>query len=351
MKIKKKLFVLLGICITLSLMLSLYCINTMKNHFNAVQIEYSTAVMNGSSLEKKLEALESEIMPEMALWKKERLKEITEREIGNTAKTDVIIVYGNMEYVENMRFVSGIYNQSDDFEGCILDIDTAYTLWKSKDVLGKYVYYNEKRYIIRGVFESSSPNMYIRTSNKKELYTNGTFYYGKAKTTKEERNADYKKSIEELLMTDSIIEPEKIISLLEIYGIASIIFTLPFIFIVILLTIFLYKKIINIYNTNKKLALLLIFFDIAMVVVLVLITNYLLNIPIRLVPEQWSDFDFWTLKFDEIKSTIRLLNCWEITQKMKTYFRINMYLSILDIVISFGLMKIAMSLFPNIQMT
>lgn len=350
MKMRKKLFIIFGSCITLSLLLSLYCINSMKNHFNTVQIEYATPIMNASSLEKKLEASESERMPEMAMWKKERLKEITEQEIGNTAKTaktDIIIVYGNMGYVEDMRFDSGFYNQTDDYEGCVLDRDTAYTLWKSKDVLGKYVYYNGKRYIVRGVIESSTPKMYIRTSNKNELYTNGTFYYGKAITTKEERIADYKKNIEELLTSDNIMEPDKIISTIEVYCIASIIFTIPFIINIILLTIYLYKKIINIYNENKKIALLLILADMVMVVVLFLINKYILSIPISLVPEQWSNFDFWSLNTTKINLTMKLMNYWDITQKNKMYFSMNMCLSILNIILSFGLIKISMSLIPD----
>jgi hypothetical protein len=185
--------------------------------------------------------------------------------------------------------------------------------------------------------------MYIRTSNKNELYTNGTFYYGKV-ITKEERGADYKKNIEELLLSDNIMEPDKIISTLEIYCFASIIYTIPFILNVILLTLFVYKKIINIFNENKKFVLLLILADLVMVGVLYIITKYIISIPISIVPEKWSDFDFWSVHISEIKSIIKLMKCWDITQKVKMLFNTNMYLSILNIVLVLSFMKISTSI-------
>lgn len=169
----------------------------------------------------------------------------------------------------------------DDKEGCLIDEDTAYKLFGSNHVVGKQISYGNRNLTIRGIHKETNANVIMQFVDGNEEQLDGITI----DTTNLNRS-----EIDEIKMQAGL--KEQPISGGIYYNIANLmVLIMPFIMIILLLK----DIIVDAIKIRKRPVLLSIYFVVAIItlILFIKITKINFNIPLDLIPNKWSDFDFW----------------------------------------------------------
>lgn len=177
----------------------------------------------------------------------------------------------------------------DDLDGCLIDSDTSYKLFGSSNCVGKEIIYNDRHLIVRGILKGSKANIMIQAIEGSSQVLNGLIIDGTGLTLNKIEDFKMKFGINEMAINGNV------------YYIISKFISL--IFPVITLVLILIKIIASLFKSKNKPVLVSIYIlmAIASLFIFFKITNIKISIPLDMIPNKWSDFDFWSKMAKEYK--------------------------------------------------
>ena len=228
-----------------------------------------------------------EAEPELAVvgWAEESLQSANNLDLGKIASDlDVLIIKGSSNLL-----VKGSNLFADDLEGCLIDNDTSYKLFGCSNCVGREIVYNDRNLIVRGILKGSKANIMIQATEDSSQVLDGLTIDGTGLTLNKIEDFKMKFGINEMAISGNIY-----------YIIAKFI---ALIFPIITLVLILIKIITSLFKSRNKpvLVSLYILMAIASVFIFFKITNIKISIPLDMIPNKWSDFDFWSKMGKEYK--------------------------------------------------
>lgn len=225
--------------------------------------------------------------PELAVvgWAEESLQSANNPDLGKIASDlDVLIIKGSSNLL-----VKGSNLFADDLEGCLIDNDTSYKLFGSSNCVGREIVYNDRTLIVRGILKGSKANIMIQATEDSSQVLDGLTIDGTGLTLNKIEDFKMKFGINEMAISGNIH-----------YIIAKFI---ALIFPIITLVLILIKVITSLFKSRNKpvLVSLYILMAIASIFIFFKITNIKISIPLDMIPNKWSDFDFWSKMGKEYK--------------------------------------------------
>ena len=225
--------------------------------------------------------------PELSVvgWIEETLQTAENPDLGKIASDlDILTIKGSSNLL-----VKGSNLFADDLEGCLIDNDTSYKLFGSSNCVGREIVYNDRHLIVRGILKGSKANIMIQAIEGSSQVLNGLIIDGTGLTLNKIEDFKMKFGINEMAINGNV------------YYIISKFISL--IFPVITLVLILIKIIASLFKSKNKPVLVSIYIlmAIASLFIFFKITNIKISIPLDMIPNKWSDFDFWSKMAKEYK--------------------------------------------------
>ncbi|MBX9136494.1 MULTISPECIES: ABC transporter permease [unclassified Clostridium] len=222
-------------------------------------------------------------------WREESLQSVTNPDLNRTANDlDILLINGSSNLL-----VKGSMLFKDDKEGCLIDEETSFKLFGSSNCLGRTIVYNEKSLIVRGILKGTKANMMLQLPEDSNLALKGLTIDGTGLTINKIEEFKSQFGIQEMAINGGIY-----------YIIAK---TIAIIFPILALILILIKIIISIIKSRKKpiLVVIYLFMIITSIFIVFKITNIKISIPLDMIPNKWSDFDFWSKMWKQYSEKIQ----------------------------------------------
>lgn len=224
-------------------------------------------------------------------WREESLQSVTNPDLNRTANDlDILLINGSSNLL-----VKGSMLFKDDKEGCLIDEETSFKLFGSSNCLGRTIVYNEKSLIVRGILKGTKANMMLQLPEDSNLALKGLTIDGTGLTINKIEEFKSQFGIQEMAINGGIY-----------YIIAK---TIAIIFPILALILILIKIIISIIKSRKKpiLVVIYLFMIITSIFIVFKITNIKISIPLDMIPNKWSDFDFWSKMWKQYSEKIQYI--------------------------------------------
>ena len=228
--------------------------------------------------------------PELAVvgWSEEALQSANNPDLGKIANDlDILIIKGSSNLL-----VKGSNLFADDLEGCLIDNDTSYKLFGSSNCVGREIVYNDRTLIVRGILKGSKANIMIQAPEDSLQVLDGLTIDGTGLTLNKIEDFKVKFGINEMAINGDVY-----------YMIAKFI---ALIFPIIALVLILIKVITSLFKSRNKpvLVSLYVLMAIASIFIFLKVANIKISIPLDMIPNKWSDFDFWSKMGKEYKEKL-----------------------------------------------
>lgn len=221
-------------------------------------------------------------------WAEESLQSATNLDLGKSAsELNVLAIKGSSNLL-----VEGSNLFADDLEGCLIDNDTSYKLFGSSNCIGREIVYNDRTLVVRGILKGSKSNMIIQIPDDSMKALDGLTIDGTDFTLNKIEDFKMRFGISELAINGNVY-----------YMLAKFI---SMIFPIIALVLILIKVISSLFKSRNKPVLVGIYIIMALTFVFIFfkVTNIKISIPLDMIPNKWSDFDFWSKMGKEYKEKI-----------------------------------------------
>ena len=221
-------------------------------------------------------------------WAEESLQSATNLDLGKSAsELNVLAIKGSSNLL-----VKGSNLFADDLEGCLIDNDTSYKLFGSSNCIGREIVYNDRTLVVRGILKGSKSNMIIQIPDDSMQVLDGLTIDGTNFTLNKIEDFKMRFGISELAINGNTY-----------YMLAKFI---SMIFPIIALVLILIKVISSLFKSRNKPVLVGIYIIMALTFVFIFfkVTNIKISIPLGMIPNKWSDFDFWSKMGKEYKEKI-----------------------------------------------
>ena len=221
-------------------------------------------------------------------WLEKDTESVVNEDLNRSATVRALMISGDSSLV-----IDGPVLFADDLDGCLIDSETAYTLFGSDNVIGKEIVYGERKLTIRGLHKGNTLTIVV------------------------EAMPDSQDRIDGIAVDLSDENPETLRLLSNKYGISDegvdnrgyynfarfSMMILPLIILIFILV----KMIKEIRNNKRKpvLAVIYLLITALLAFIFVKITKLSITIPVDMLPNKWSDFDFWTNLYKEKKELFR----------------------------------------------
>ena len=222
-------------------------------------------------------------------WREESLQNVTNPDLNRTANDlDLLLINGSSNLL-----VKGSMLFKDDKAGCLIDEETSFKLFGSSNCLGKTIVYNEESLIVRGILKGTKANMMLQLPEDSNLALKGLTIDGTDFTINKTEEFKSQFGIQEMAINGGIY-----------YIIAK---TIAMIFPVLALILILIKIIVSAFKSRNKPVLLLLYLImfISSIFIMFKITKINISIPLDMIPNKWSDFDFWSKMWKEYSEKIQ----------------------------------------------
>jgi hypothetical protein len=270
-----------------------------KENYQSVSIRMKSDEVTKHML---LRALENEKekgakeIPGITAWNRLEDQVIENQELYTKSKVHLIEVYGDVKQVYPIELTSGSIPASDDYQGCLIDDNSAYELFHTSDAVGNFLTYQNKRYCIRGIIISQDSLCIFPVYEDNKTYSNLELVY--------EDKENGKKLAEEFMLQNSLGSSYTCIEGCFYANLLRILYRAPawflgFVLLVRILRFLWYRRSLPL----QVLALVLLF--IVVWTALRWLMEFQLYIPERLIPTKWSDFTFWTEKYRSFQNQRR----------------------------------------------
>ena len=221
-------------------------------------------------------------------WYEKEKQSVLNNNLNRTIEINIMFICGNSYLI-----AEGPILFEDDIKGCLIDEETAYKLFGSYDVIGNTIIYGNREFIIRGIHRTMEDTIIMQAE------------------------IDSKDKIQGLLIDISNDGIEKVKHISERYGmkeygVNSAVYynlgkmctsLLPLIILLIIVCSAL-KKALEI-KDRPILFILSIIMIILWITAFFFITKYKISIPVDILPNKWSDFDYWKKFFQECMDKIK----------------------------------------------
>ena len=221
-------------------------------------------------------------------WAEESLQSATNLDLGKSAsELNVLAIKGSSNLL-----VKGSNLFADDLEGSLIDNDTSYKLFGSSNCIGREIVYNDRTLVVRGILKGSKSNMIIQIPDDSMKALDGLTIDGTDFTLNKIEDFKMRFGISELAINGNVY-----------YMLAKFI---SMIFPIIALVLILIKVISSLFKSRNKPVLVGIYIIMALTFVFIFfkVTNIKISIPLDMIPNKWSDFDFWSKMGKEYKEKI-----------------------------------------------
>ena len=175
----------------------------------------------------------------------------------------------------------------DDKEGCLIDTETSYKLFGSTHSIGKEITYGERKLIVRGIHHGTKSNIIVQLLEDDNEVLDGLTIDGTDMTLNKVEEFKTTFGIQEMAVSGGIYH-----SFAKVFSMV-----LP----IIALVLILIKVITYFFKAKRKPVLKIIYISMAIITVAIFfkITKLNLSIPLDMIPNKWSDFDFWSKMWKE----------------------------------------------------
>ena len=232
-------------------------------------------------------------LPDITAYEKEEHVSVANDSVGKKRQVNRYQVCGNMSLILPSELLCGNYVYREDYEGCVIDKETAYQLYGSYDIIGQEitvpVINQNKTYYIRGILSITQPTIMIQTKDDNVQFYSMQLDYGNSS-----RGREY---TEQLLMVYQIAAEYQIVDQNLIVRVTGNLFVLPW----IILTIVLVTRTLRKWKANSdnhrqdwlhkiKSDRTIISTGVC-VIMLVVVGKQYGFFPLQYIPTKWSDFN------------------------------------------------------------
>lgn len=242
-------------------------------------------VSNMHNLEKN-----EDIKLSFTSWKQIDNVTVENTYLNKNSTVDVIKVCGDSSLV-----INGPILFLDNKEGCLLDKETAYDLFGSTEVIGQVINYEDRELTVVGIHEGVDNTIVMQTDSNSKESMDAISVEVLDTASRSIKSFSDRYSINGNGIDNRIY-----------YNIANVfILMLPFIIFIMLLVIFI-KEIISV---KRKPVLFSIYIIITIIffAIFIKILGIEMKIPYDIIPNKWSDFDYWGELFTKYKEKIETL--------------------------------------------
>lgn len=171
---KKRIAYGIVICMICFSIFYLICQWKELNRFaNQAGLRYETGSLSQAQIEeynkKQVEEAENTQQIEITAWKQEKEQGIIWKETGKQTKGTIITIYGNMARVLPFSMKYGGFTFPEDTAGCVVSSGLAWELFGAEDVVGNVVQYGGRKFQIRGVLDMRESVLAIYQTNRQEV--------------------------------------------------------------------------------------------------------------------------------------------------------------------------------------
>lgn len=253
-----------------------------------VELRYATDTLSLDQIKniQKVEAdSENQLILNLIAWKQTPQKTFENKELAKGIRGDLIEVYGQLDLLLLQSEMIGQQLYEGDTKGAIITEAVAYELWGSSDVIGKNFHLEDEVYTVKGILKEKTPSIIIQVDPKEET----SFSVLRMQLIE-------KGNVEEHLTTLKFKYnlPEGTLNNLSLKSIClSYLALLPG----CLLGLYGLLKLYHfIYKTHHYWISALLLSVIALLITwfMMEIIQFSWYIPSYVIPNQWSDFDFWS---------------------------------------------------------
>lgn len=269
-------------------------------------------------------------VPEITAYEMEEHRKVSDTKFGKTKNVTKYLVYGGMNQILPIQIYSGNYVYENDYEGCMLDRDTAYALFGSLDVIGQQVVIDEKvinknaesnssssqgeqvttikqrEYYVRGILDTSHPVVMVQTREDKTQFHYLQLNYGNSS-----RGREY---VEQLMMVYPLGSSGVIVDQNLIVRLLGNLLFLPWLFagiVIVWKRVYLLTEYFKLQEFLKKTPLFFINLtmpSILAVIGIVVTARRFAFFPLQYIPTKWSDFNSVSRTINQIREHIDEFN-------------------------------------------
>lgn len=276
-----------------------------SEYHQGVSVRYDEPALTKQSLENILEAMISRgdnHIPEITLWQRDEHFVLSNEDNIKSVELSLITVAGDMSRIYPVPMLYGGYLAREDSLGCVIDRATSYRLFGSSDTVGLRINCNGKEYIIRGVIKEIDSNVIIVQEEVSSYKGTG----GKRYSCMEMSYGDTENAMllaERFVTTNGLGLPARFIDGYLIQMLSYLLIHIPLWVSALLIVIYAIRKVYSL-KASPILTFIGIIGIVFLGVILIKITNMHFYYPNSMIPNRWSDFNFWADKLRTIISSI-----------------------------------------------
>lgn len=320
------LFLILGV---LFWIIASYSQKQITYYHGSISVRYTNPILTMNKIQAVLEAMsvsKEPNIPDVTLWKSTEKIELRNSSLGRTAKCDLIEVNGDMSELFPGILLEGGYLSQEDFMGCVIDSETAFQIFSTLNVIGLTLEYHDTEYFIRGVLKTPNYNfMIIHSDNSKMIIDNET-HSDSDKIINNEPNktinndsdkallydcmelrfanqVEAKALAEEFVFANDLAEPSVYINGYLYQKLSKQIVNIP-IWLFSFWLLWICLKVVYSYRKSYPLFLLNASVFLILAIIILKFVNFRIYIPREIIPNRWSDFDFWGILWSDIKASL-----------------------------------------------
>lgn len=254
--------------------------NNIEKENNTINFYFENGNIRADTI-KNIEENKSDIS--VVGWTEKSLQSAINVDLNRNANDlKVLAIRGN----SSLLFDGALLFQ-DDKDGCLIDTETSYKLFGSKHSIGKEITYGERKLIVRGIHDGTKSNIIVQLLEDDNEVLDGLTINGTDMTLNKVEEFKTTFGIQEMAVSGGIYH-----SFAKVFSMV-----LP----IIALVLILIKVITYFFKAKRKQVLKIIYISMAIITVAIFfkITKLNLSIPLDIIPNKWSDFDFWSKMWKE----------------------------------------------------
>lgn len=262
---------------------------------NSVSFRYNTGGVPSGTVE---EILEEEKAP-FAVWRQKNSGTVSGKEFSRDVAVQVLEVAGDAELllpIAEMRY--GFLPARGDTNVCAIDEATAAALWGSLDATGEVLIYENKEYVVMGIF--ARPENTILFQRKPE--TDDVYPYLELASS---GSGTAQRQTDEFLTRYSLAQPDILTDNAKTAAVLRQLALLP----ALIASALLLWRAMKLITGKPATFLHKAGFVTAMaagIAVTALAVGFLPELPVGLIPARWSDFSFWSGFINNIGERVSL---------------------------------------------
>lgn len=292
----KKNIIIYTFCISIAFIFWFICISNISRVYkfnSSVDLKYDDKKISVQQIERiKTQDLKDSGIKNLTAYHQYN-NELIYNNSKHSTQLDVISVYGNIENIFDAQTLTGALLSDNDNKSCVIDKQSAYSLFGTEDVIGLELKWNNENYIIKGVLDCTQEIMFVRANSQdqEEFSSIRINFESNDNTYEQAQNFILNYNLDGVIIND--ISPILII--------VSQLAILPF----ILMLAFIVFDLVKLYKNHNNIVITVILFMITLL--FIWITDFKIEIPSIYIPTKWSDFEFWTRTFKSIYNNHQLV--------------------------------------------